>query len=361
MTEPADTGWRPPQDPGSGWVPPPAGTPPAPPQCYRHPGRETYVTCQRCGRPICPDCMRPAAVGFHCPEESGERRSGSASSGPGSSGSADSGRSRQARTVLGGRVGVGRPGLVTQILVGICVVVYILQQGSGSILRDYSLLGDRIAFGDEYYRLLTAAFLHLSLIHVLFNVLALYLLGTQLEQMLGRVRYVAVFVVSAGGGNATSYLVNGADASSAGASTAVYGFFAAYFMIARRLRADTSQILVIVGINLVITFALPGIDRWGHLGGLAAGIALGAIFSYIPPRLAAVQAAAVTAVLAAFLGAAVLESHAITKDAATVSVASATVPVASATVPVVSAVVEPVAFHDLGDPVRVGAELSTAE
>nr|MDT0664298.1 rhomboid family intramembrane serine protease [Micromonospora sp. DSM 115978] len=272
-------------------------------------------------------------------------------------GSADGGRPRQARTVLGGRIGVGRPGLVTQILAGTCVVVYILQQGSDAILRDYSLLGYQIAFADEYYRLLTPAFLHLSLIHVLFNVLALYVLGTQLEQMLGRIRYVALFVVCAVGGNATSYLVNGAQASSAGASTAVYGFFAAYFMVARRLRADTSQILVIVGINLVITFALPGIDRWGHLGGLAAGIALGAIFSYVPPRLVVVQAALVGAVLAGFVLTAVVESNEIVDDWTTRNQRITT----SEVVPPPSGVVEPVAFHDLGDPVGIGTQLAATQ
>jgi membrane associated rhomboid family serine protease len=253
---------------------------------------------------------------------------------------------------------VDRPGLVTQVLAGICVVVYLLQQGSESVLIDYGLYGTRIAYDDEYYRLLTPAFLHLSVIHVLFNVLALYLLGTQLEQMLGRVRFLALFVVCAVGGNATSYMVNGADARSAGASTAVYGFFAAYFMIARRLRADTSQILVIVGINLVITFALPGIDRWGHLGGLAAGIVLGAIYSYVPPRRAVVQAAAVGAVLAAFLAGAVVESSSITGTGHRPAVSGMVGP--SALVGP-SAVVEAVAFHDLGDQFRVRGELAATE
>lgn len=260
-------------------------------------------------------------------------------------------------------MGVGRPGLVTQILVGICIVVYVLQQTSDSVLIDYSLYGARLAYGDEYYRLLTAAFLHLSLIHIVFNVLALYLLGTQLEQLLGRVRYLALFVVCAVGGNATSYLVNGSDASSAGASTAVYGFFAAYFMIARRLRADTSQILVIVGINLVITFALPGIDRWGHLGGLAAGITLGAIYAYVPPRRAVLQALAVGAVLAAFSVAAVLESASIRDDSRLIRprITAAETPAAVTLPPNSLAAVEPVAFHDLGDPLRVGAELPSTE
>ncbi len=323
---PEPAGWRPAggsSDPSDGWTPDapsatgsrptgqpergPAAHPRPVPYCYRHTDRETYVSCQRCGRPICPECMRPAAVGFHCPQE------GAAAPHRGAA-------SRRPVTSLGGRAMARRPGLVTQVLIGLCVAAYVLQGlpglASGNLdnafTGDYSLDGQGIALNDEYYRLLTAAFLHAGILHILFNMYALYLLGTQLEQILGRVRYLALFVVCAVGGNTLSYLINGRDVFSVGASTAVFGFFAAYYVIARRLRVDTSAILIIVGINLVITFTIPNIDKWGHIGGLAAGLAVGAIYAYVPARRGWAQAAAVGAVLAALLLIAVARTSTVT-------------------------------------------------
>ncbi len=278
------------------------------PHCYRHDNRETYVSCQRCGRPICPECMRPAPVGFHCPEEAGAaaRRGDGAARRPGSG--------------FGGRAVMGRPGLVTQVLIGLCVVAYFLQglpglSGSGTdntFTQDYSLYGPSIASNNEYYRLVTAAFLHANILHILFNMYALYLLGYQLEQILGRTRYLALFVVCAVGGNTLSYLLNGFNTFSVGASTAVFGFFAAYYVIARRLRADTSAILVIVGINLVITFTISRIDKWGHIGGLVVGLLVGAVYAYIPPRRGRLQAAAVGGILGALFLAAVVRTSTLT-------------------------------------------------
>ncbi|SBW17469.1 rhomboid family protein [Candidatus Protofrankia californiensis] len=252
--------------------------------------------------------MRPAAVGFHCPEEGG------------AAASRRGGASRRPVTSLGGRAMMRRPGLVTQVLIGLCVVAYVLQglpglAGSGpdnAFTQDYSLYGPGIAFDDEYYRLLTAAFLHAGILHILFNMYALYLLGSQLEQILGRVRYLALFVVCAIGGNTLSYLVNGWSTFSVGASTAVFGFFAAYYVIARRLRADTSAILVIVGINLIITFTIARIDKWGHIGGLVVGLVVGAVYAYVPSRRGWVQAVAVGGVLAALLFAAVVRTSTLT-------------------------------------------------
>ncbi|WP_322755478.1 rhomboid family intramembrane serine protease [Frankia sp. Cas3] len=306
-------GWRPvvgQAGPADGWTPTaqPAGGPPGRgsehpivPRCYRHQDRETYVSCQRCGRAICPDCMRPADVGFHCPEDAGAhgRRAG--------------GSSRRPGTRLGGRAVQGRPGLVTLVLIGMCVAAYILQGlpglGGGvdnAFTRDFALNGLAMEVNGEYYRLLTAAFLHASILHILLNMYALYLLGYPLEQILGRVRYLALFVVCAVGGNTLSYLINGWSTYSVGASTAVFGFFAAYYVIARRLQADTSAILVVVGINLIISFTISGIDKWGHIGGLVTGLVVGMVYAYIPPRRVWLQTLAVGGVLAALLVAAVV-------------------------------------------------------
>ncbi|KLL10780.1 protease [Protofrankia coriariae] len=251
--------------------------------------------------------MRPAAVGFHCPEE------GAAASRRGAT-------SRRPINSLGGQARIRHPGLITQLLIGLCVAAYALQglpglSGSGpdnTFTLDYSLYGPGIAANDEYYRLLTAAFLHAGVLHILFNMYALYLLGSQLEQILGRVRYLALFVVCAIGGNTLSYLINGWNTFSVGASTAVFGFFAAYYVIARRLRADTSAILIIVGINLIITFTIARIDKWGHIGGLVTGLVVGVIYAYVPTRRGWAQAVAVGAVLAALLLAAALRTSAVT-------------------------------------------------
>ncbi|OHV44480.1 rhomboid family intramembrane serine protease [Pseudofrankia sp. BMG5.36] len=269
-------------------------------RCYRHPQREAYVFCQRCGRPICPDCMRPASVGFHCPEEEGSAK-------------------QAPRTDLGGRAQAS-PGLVTKILIGLCLVAYVLQGLPGltgtsranQFTVDYSLIGFKIAENHEYWRLITAAFLHGSVLHILFNMYALFLLGMQLETVLGRARYLALFFACAIGGNTFSYLMSGEQTFSYGASTAIFGFFAAYYLIARRLRLNTNQILIVVGINLVITFTISGIDKWGHLGGLGTGLLLGLLYAYVPARRVVLQALGTGAVVAVLLAAAVLNSQSLT-------------------------------------------------
>ncbi len=251
--------------------------------------------------------MRPASVGFHCPEEGraeGERIAP---------------REREPRTTLGGRAQLARQGLVTQILIGLCVVSYILQGAPGltgddtsnRFTDDFAMIGFRIAADDQYYRLLTAAFLHAGVLHILFNMYALYLLGFQLEAILGRARYLGLFVAGAVGGNTLSYLLGGLHTASVGASTAIFAFFAAYYVIARRLRVDSRQILVVLGINLLITFSFSSIDKWGHLGGLATGLIIGLIYAYVPPRRAWAQAGGVVGMIALLLVAAVAKSSAL--------------------------------------------------
>ncbi|CAJ65387.1 Hypothetical protein; putative membrane protein [Frankia alni ACN14a] len=248
--------------------------------------------------------MRPAAVGFHCPEEG--RPAGGRIAPP----------EREPRTTLGGRAQLARQGLVTQILIGLCVVAYILQgapglaggDNSNRFTDDFAMIGFRIAADDQYYRLLTAAFLHAGVLHILFNMYALYLLGFQLEAILGRARYLGLFVAGAVGGNTLSYLLGGLSTASVGASTAIFAFFAAYYVIARRLRVDSRQILVVLGINLLITFSFSNIDKWGHLGGLAAGVIVGLIYAYVPPRRAWAQAGGVVGLIALLFVAAAVKS-----------------------------------------------------
>ena len=271
--------------------------PDAVPTCYRHPDRETYVRCTRCDRSICPDCMHSASVGFQCPEcvKEGNRSV------------------RQRQTLFGGKA-TGDEGVVTKAIIALCVVVYLLQISDGSILARFADLPARVVGGDaqgvaagEYYRLLTAAFLHGSVLHIAFNMYALFAFGTQVENALGRSRYVALYLVTALGGSTLSYLLADVgptrflpvdSAPSVGASGAVFGLLGAYYVIAKRLRADTSQIVGLVVINLFLGFAIPNIDNWAHIGGLVTGLAITAALAKVPrgPRRGLIQGSAIAAV-----------------------------------------------------------------
>lgn len=236
--------------------------------CYRHPGRETGVRCTRCDRPICPDCMREATVGFQCPECVRE-----------------GGRTvREARTVFGGRVHAIN-GVVTWVLVAANVAMYGLQlavSGSGLVYR-LGLQPLAIATG-EWWRLFTSAFLHSpqSLFHIAFNMLALIVLGPQLEALLGRLRFAVVYGLSALGGAALSYATGSLFLLAYGASGAIFGIFGAVLVVARRLQLDTRWILGLLAVNLVITFTAANIGWRAHIGGLVTGIALALAYAYAP-------------------------------------------------------------------------------
>jgi membrane associated rhomboid family serine protease len=253
------------------------------PVCYRHPDRETYVRCTRCERPICPDCMRSASVGFQCP-----------------SCVADGARSvRTPRTAFGGRVSMDTS-RVTLTLIALNVAVFVI-----------SLVG--VANG-EYYRLITSAFLHANIVHILFNMFALAQLGPILEASLGRIRYLALYLLSAVGGSVTAFVLAAPNQPSVGASGAIFGLFGAYYVVVRRLGGETGPILVLLVVNLVLTFSVPNIDWRAHLGGLATGTVIAAAYAYVPrgPRQAALHATACVALAVAFVVAVILRTHALT-------------------------------------------------
>lgn len=239
----------------------------APPTCYRHPDRETYVRCTRCDRPICPDCMVAASVGFQCPECV-----------------ADGNRTvRQARTVGGGRVAV-RQGVVTRTIVAICAVVFaaeMLTGGvNGTVARKLELLGVEVAAG-EYYRLITVMFVHASILHILFNMYALWVVGPALEGWLGRLRFGALYLLAGIGGSTASYVFNSPVQPSVGASGAIFGVFGATLVVAHRMRYDIRWLLGLIVINLLLPVLVPGTIDWrAHVGGLVVGMALGALFAY---------------------------------------------------------------------------------
>ena len=283
----------------------PAGQSGGPPTCFRHPGRETYVSCVRCGRHACPDCLRSAPVGQQCVEciREGQRRM------------------PRPTTVFGGRITGGT--LTTWVLVGINVAIY-LGQVADHKLTDYfamvgraydpALGGQIIGVGaGQWYRLITAAFLHASPLHILFNMWALAYVGPQLERLLGRTRFLALYLLSAVGGSVLFYLVGPPTELSLGASGAIFGLFGAYFVAARRLRADVRGILFLIVINLVISFTIPNIAWQAHIGGLVTGGAVMAAYAYAPrQQRLLLQAGASAAVLALLVIGVVLRTHQLT-------------------------------------------------
>lgn len=309
-----DEGWgsgngpQRPQQPPRPVVPPPPGVPPRPavppqtpglPRCYRHPQHETGVSCARCGRPICPLCMVSASVGFHCPECVGSQQGG-----------------REARTRFGGRP-ADDPALVTKVLIGLNVAVFALVHLVGydlavrlSLLGKVYDQGQLVGVGTgpgQWYRLLTAVFLHWDWWHLGLNMLSLWWIGPQLEQVLGRLRYTALYLVSGLMGSALSFLVAGAGVFSLGASGAIFGLLGATVVLHRASGYPLGPIVALIVFNLILTFSMSGIDWRAHVGGLVAGgiTALGMVRAPADRR-GLVQGVAVAAMVLVAMGLVVL-------------------------------------------------------
>lgn len=238
-------------------------------RCYRHPDRETGVSCSECGRGICPDCMTFGPVGIRCPDHSGQAQ----------------GAARVVQNVQ--RSAAGRPGIVTTTLIGIVVGVYLLQlaggaavnANSGWIFEHGALFIERIDSSGrivglaqgEWWRLLTTAFLHYGPIHLGMNMLALWWIGRPLEAALGPLRYLLLYLVSGLAGSAGALIAN-PSAVTVGASGAIFGILGAAIVLERQqtyVLGGAAVTLLVV--NLAFTFAVPGISIGGHLGGLAGG------------------------------------------------------------------------------------------
>jgi membrane associated rhomboid family serine protease len=227
--------------------------------CYRHPDRETGVSCSSCGRPICPECMTPTPVGMRCPECAHQRTE-----------------------VRRGQAALQPSGFpATIVLIAINVAVYLaeiaggsggLSGTSGSVISNFALQGHAVANG-EWYRLLTGGFLHASVFHIAFNMFALYILGRLLEPAIGTPRFVALYFASLFAGSFGAIAMTATFENTVGASGAIFGLFAAAFVIARGrgLNALASELGIILLLNLGITFAVPGISIGGHLGGIVGG------------------------------------------------------------------------------------------
>jgi membrane associated rhomboid family serine protease len=248
--------------------------------CYRHPDRETGISCVRCERPICPECMVPASVGFQCPECV-----------KGGSGTGTPPSASLPRTIAGGSLAADRR-LITKILIGLNVVLFIAAQvGGDRVVNELVLFGQASthAFGPpegvaqgQWYRLLTSMFLHQQIWHIAMNMLGLWFLGPPLEAALGRVRYTALYLLSGLGGGALTYLIASPSQASLGASGAIFGLFGAMAVLLRRLRYDMRPVLILLAINLVFTFTWSGIAWQAHVGGLVTGLLIAFAMVHAP-------------------------------------------------------------------------------
>ncbi len=229
--------------------------------CYRHPERETGVSCSECGRGLCPDCMVFAPVGIRCPEHAGQ---------PQGTAKVTQGVRRAASE--------GTGALVTKVLIGINVAVYLASIGVGTINDPRgevyfkgSLVGALVADG-EWWRLFTAMFLHANVLHLAMNMLFLWWIGSPVEEALGRSRYLLLYLVSGLAGSAGALLLSDSFVRTVGASGALFGILGAAVVFERqRNYVLGGGALGIVVINLIFTLAVPGISIGGHLGGLVGG------------------------------------------------------------------------------------------
>jgi membrane associated rhomboid family serine protease len=271
--------------------------------CYRHPDRQSFIHCQRCGRTICPQCQTQAPVGVQCPECVREGRAQLAASRPG---------------LLTRLIGSGSTPIVTYVLIGLCVVIYAAQLVSGGVLTNAWVLNP-VLIASQPWRLVTSAFLHSPdfIPHLLLNMYALFIFGPALERFLGRVRFLALYLVGALGGslgvvllyqlaiasgNASSTWLGGLlqPSSALGASGAIFALMGALLVLRKAMGLHLTQILIVVSVNLAFGFIARGIAWEDHLLGLATGAAIAGVYlTTRRPEQKARQAASVVAIAVA--------------------------------------------------------------
>ncbi len=241
------------------------------PRCHWHPDRETLLSCSSCGTPICPDCTRTVAVGQKCPDCAGDPKAGSVA--------------RRAKGLdLGMRTG-GAP--VTVGIIALCVAIALIELAQGVTLSgagagiavDLGLFGPFVADG-QWYRIITSAFVHAGLIHLIFNMIVLWWLGGALERYAGSLRFSGIYLASVIWG-AFGALLFAPDALTVGASGGIYGLMAALLVLERQqgIALLGSSVGIFLLLNLGITFVIPGISIGGHLGGLVGGFLAALVLS----------------------------------------------------------------------------------
>ncbi len=291
----------------------------AEPVCPRHPDRVSYVRCQRCGRPTCPECQQSAAVGIQCVDCVREGQKSM----------------RMPRTQFGAKVTPGGRPVVTLTIIVIAVGVWLLQQVSPQVTRELAFVP--VLGATEPWRFLSAAFLHGPIFHILFNMFALWQIGQYLEPMLGRVRFAIIYMVSAAGGSVGYLLLAsppplpltqaGIDGSNwmtpvVGASGAVFGLFGALLVLNRHLGRSSGPMFGLLAINAVLGFVVPGIAWQAHLGGVLTGAALAAVVTVTAPQGRRRLQLPALAVLLVLLGVAAVAKYAVADDSILRSIVS---------------------------------------
>lgn len=266
------------------------------PTCYRHPGRESYIRCQRCDRTICPDCMRDASVGFQCPDCVAEGQKATRSGRTAYGGLRPTNASITSFVLIGINVAVwlavlatgGQRGWLYYLLSlharGICYVSNGFYPGATEVTCQTAAnatWAPGVADG-AYWQLMTSAFTHAQPLHIAFNMFALYVLGPQLEMAIGRARFLALYLLSALAGSALVYWFAGEYTTTVGASGAIFGLMGALLVVVHKVGGDYRTVLTWVAINFVFTFVVSGISWQGHLGGFLGGAAVAGVIVYAP-------------------------------------------------------------------------------
>ena len=242
--------------------------------CYRHPNRETGVSCSNCGRPICPECMTSTPVGMRCPECARQKtkvRVGQA-----------------AFTPTGGKM----PATIG--LIAINVIVFLIElagggtgslSGGGTVIHDAGLRGPDVANGD-WWRVISSGFLHAGFLHLLLNMYVLYIAGSILEPGIGTPRFLGIYFVSLIAGSLGALVVD-PNSLTVGASGAIFGLMAAVVVIARGRGVEqlASQFGLFIVLNLVLTFSISGISVGGHIGGLIGGTVAALLVLFVERQL----------------------------------------------------------------------------
>ncbi|QYJ03236.1 rhomboid family intramembrane serine protease [Nocardioides panacisoli] len=272
------------------------------PTCYRHPDRECYIRCQRCDRSICPDCMHEASVGFQCPACVAEGRK----------------QTRTGQTPYGGKRS-DNPALTSYVLIGLNAAVWLAIIATGWRTSD---LINRLALSpvgvcnsaaspDSYYpsvdsaglctngtqgdgvwfpgvadgalwQMITSAFAHVDVWHIGANMLVLWFIGPQLERVLGRTRFLALYLASGLAASVCVFWLSAVNSHTLGASGAIFGMLGALLVVVWKVGGDLQPLLIWLGINAFITFTIPNVSWQGHLGGFLGGALIAALFVFAP-------------------------------------------------------------------------------
>lgn len=252
--------------------------------CYRHPDRETLLGCASCGRPICPECAVDTPSGQKCYE-----------------------CARPAARQVSARRVMRRPTPVSFVLIGVAVFFYVAPllipslgdvsvRWAGSLIEEYAAQANWLVADGEWWRILTAAFLHGSATHLLFNMWALYVFGPELERQVGSATFIALYLATAAAGGAAAYWLSEVNTVLVGASGAIFGLFGVWLVGSWRIRHTRAgaalyrQLLVLLGINAFFSFAVPRISWQGHLGGFLAGMLIGFLWGTIKDKTTANRA-----------------------------------------------------------------------